>query len=133
MVQEKLLAGVACRLLQIVTGLAHRAAHIGLAKVKGQRELFGQRSRETGILARFFTAQLMIQVQNAQMQIPARRQLEQNVQQANGVRAARHRHTHALACPEHVVAGDGMDYALEHSPILAPSAWERCWGAQRRR
>src|SRR5229473_880697 len=64
------------------------------------------------------------------MQIPARRQLEQNVQQANRIGAARHRHTHTLARLEHVVACDGMDYALEHSPILAPGRAGR-WRAGR--
>ena len=57
----------------------------------------------------------MIEMENGQAEIPARSQLEQNMQQTHGVRAARYRHAYALARLEHAEALDGLQHTRNHT------------------
>ena len=55
-------------------------------------------------------------MKNAQVEIPARRHLDQNVQKAHRIRAAGHRHADALARLEHMEAFDRFQHPSDHSP-----------------
>ena len=58
----------------------------------------------------------MIQMQHAEPQVPPRRQLNQNVQQADRIGSARHGNTDSLAGLEHAEAFDRLEDAVDHSP-----------------
>jgi len=57
---------------------------------------------------------LMIEVQDLQVQVPARGELEEHVQQAHGIGAARYGHANALARLKHAEAFDGGEHAFDH-------------------
>ena len=57
-------------------------------------------------------------MEHTEMQVPARGQLAQQVQQANRIRAARNRHANFLAGAEHLMAGNRGGHALEQLGFL---------------
>jgi hypothetical protein len=118
MIEKEAAALVARGLFQILTALARQPGHINFAKNEQQAEPGRHFFDKAGILARLFAAQLMVQMNHAQVEIPARGELEEHVQQTGGIRAAGHRDRHALTRFEHAITGDDFRHALEHEPIL---------------
>jgi hypothetical protein len=118
MIEKETAAFVARGLFHVFAALARQPGDVYLAETKRQAQSAGQLLHEAGILARLFATQLMIQMEHAETQVPAGSELEQNVQQAHGIRAAGDRHAHALARLEHAITGDDFRNALEHEPIL---------------
>ena len=112
--QEEPAALVARGLLQVFAAVTGESGNIRLTEGAWKTEARGEPFDKTGVLARFLAAQLMIEVQDVQVQVPARGQLEEHVQQAHGIRAAGHRHANALAGLEHAEAFDGGDRAFDH-------------------
>jgi hypothetical protein len=67
----------------------------------------------------FGAAEVVIQMENCEAEVPAGGQIEEDVEQADGIGAAGD--GHADSCPwlEHAITGDEFNHALEHSPIVA--------------
>ena len=86
----------------------------GLAQRERQTQPIRQATHEFGVLAGFLAAQAVVQVQNAQMQVPTRSEFEERVQQAHRIGPARDGDTHLLGRFEHAVAGDGVGDAIKH-------------------
>jgi hypothetical protein len=74
---------------------------------------------KTLIAIGFLASQLVIQMEYGQAEVPARRQLEQHMEQAHRIGPAGD--SHADSCPplEHAITGDEIDHSLKHSPIVA--------------
>ena len=101
--------GLARGLLQVVGRLGDG----GLAERERQAQPIRQTTHEFGILAGFLAAQAVVQVENAQTEVPAGSEFEQDVEEADGIGAARDGDTDLLAGLEHAVAGDGLSDAIE--------------------
>jgi len=97
-------------LLQVVGRLGDG----GFAERERQPQSSRQATHEFGILAGFLAAQPVVQVQNAQPEVPARSEFDQHVQQAHRIGPARNGHTDVLARLEHAVAGDSLSDAIKH-------------------
>src|ERR1700722_20014159 len=68
------------------------------------------------IAAGFLTAQPVIEMQHAQLQIPARPKLDQRMQQEHRIGASRNRYTNPIPRIEHVITGDSLDNSFkQHS------------------
>ena len=102
---EEFQPGRAGGLFQVIARLAAERGHVGLLQFEGQIERGGQSADEGGILARLFAAELVVQVQHGQAQIPARREFAQHMQQAHGIGAAGDRHADALVRLKHAITG----------------------------
>ena len=101
-------------LLEVVAGLATERLHIGFAQLERKIESRGQIADKNSILERLFPAELVIQMQHCQAQVPARRELTQNVQQTYGIGPSGDCHSHPLARLKHAITGDSSDESLEH-------------------
>ena len=87
-------------------GRLHRAgADLHALDVHRNAQSRPERAHELGVARRAWT-QVVIDVQDAQRQPPGRRQLAQQVQQGDGVRAAGDGHQDRFAAGEHRVAAD---------------------------
>jgi hypothetical protein len=102
--------GLARGLLQVVGRLGDG----GLAQRERQAQPIRQTTHEFGVLAGFLAAQAVVQVQNAQMEVPTRSEFEERAEQAHGIGPARDGDTHLLGRFEHAVAGDGVGDAIKH-------------------
>ncbi len=111
---EELQAGGAGGLFEIFARFAAERGDVGFLQFARQIERGGQVAHEGGILAGFLAAQLVIEVQHGQAQIPARGQIAQDMQQAHGVGAAGDRHADALARLKHAITGDRFRDLLKH-------------------
>ena len=69
-------------------------------------------------------AQVVIQMEDVEVEVPERSQLAEHVEQANGIGAARHGDTDGLARFKHAVERDGLTDAVEHedSLLILPGA-----------
>jgi hypothetical protein len=97
------------RLFQVIGG----SGYISLANAHRQAQPDGQFPDEFRVLPRFFAPELVVEMQHAQVQIPYWRQLQQGVEEAHGISAARDSHANGLAGVEHAMALDGMNDAVE--------------------
>jgi hypothetical protein len=70
-------------LFQIFAALAGQVRHIRLAVLEGQTQRGRQLLDEAGILAGLFASQFMVQMDHAEVEVPARGELEEHVQQAS--------------------------------------------------
>src|SRR5580658_1417953 len=114
---EKLQSRLARRLFQIaLLGQFH------LAHNRRPAEALGLLANEFRIAARFLAAQTVVQMQHGESQFPFRRKLAEQMQQAQGIRAARYGHAHVGGAPEHVITSDGRYGPLQHSSIVASSS-----------
>ncbi len=118
MIEKETAAFLARGLFQILTALARQPRYIRFAEREGQTERGRHLLDKAGILAGLFAAQSMVQMNHAQVKVPARGKLVEYMQKAGGIRAAGHRDRHALARLEHAITGDDFRHALEHEPIL---------------
>src|SRR5262249_54778272 len=103
-VHVELTTRVASRLFQIVA----LARDIPRADVRRQTQTLREDAYESGVAARLFAAQPVVEVQHRQLQIPMRVKLDQRVQQEHGIRAARYRYADPITRPEHAITDDGF-------------------------
>ena len=101
-------ARVARGLLQI----ARRGGEIEIVERERKIERGGETADKLGVAARGVAAKVVVDVQHAERQVPARCQFEQHVQQADGIGAAGDGDRDAIARREHAMALDGMDNPL---------------------
>lgn len=112
---EEPAAGVAGRLLQVITGFLAEPGHVDLGQMEGQAEAGGEVADEGGIAGGLAGAQAMVEVQDLQAQIPAGRELAEDVEQADGIRAAGDSHSHPLGRLKHVITSDVSGHTLQHT------------------
>jgi hypothetical protein len=104
------LTDVASRLFQVVVD----GRNIGLVQMEGQAVAGGEVLDECGVGARGGSANAVLDVDYAQVQVPARCQLAESLEQEDRIGAARDGHAYASAGWEHVVARDKFGDAVEH-------------------
>ena len=81
-------------------------------------KLGGERTYELGVAARSVAAQIVIDVHDADRQVPARGKFEENVQKADGVGAAGDSDSNAIAGSEHAMALDSMNDSVEQDDFI---------------
>ena len=105
-------------LFQVVSGLQRQIADLGPMTADLEAQPLRQGADELRVGVRFRAPQPVVDVQNAELEIPPRRQLQQHVEQAHRVRAARDGHADPLAAHEHAEPLDGLGHARQHLPIV---------------
>ena len=83
LLQKETAAFLARDLFEILAALAGQPRNIRVAGNEGQTQGGRRLLDKTGILAGLLAAQLMVQVDHAEMEVPAGGELEQHVQQAS--------------------------------------------------
>ena len=111
---EERIPRVAGGLLEIAWG----GGEIEMVETKREFKLPSELTDEFGIGARSVAAQVVIDVHDADRQIPPGGKLEQNVQETDGVGAAGDRDGNAIAGSEHAMALDGMDDSVEQDDFI---------------
>lgn len=109
-------AGVAGGLFEVTV----HGGDVGLMEVKRERERGGELGDEFGIGLGSGAANAVINVGDAELEVPARGQFAEGVQKEDGIRSARNRDAEALSGGEHAMAGDGVGDAIEHSARIIP-------------
>ena len=126
-VAEERIARVTGRLLEIARG----GGEIEFVETKREFKRGGERTDEFGVGARSVAAQVVIDVHDADGQVPAGGKFEENVEEADGVGAAGDCDGNAIARSEHAMALDGMDDAVEQDDFIVgldyyeTNAWTR--------
>jgi hypothetical protein len=121
-VAEKRIPRVAGGLLEIALG----GGEIEFVETKREFKRGGERTDELGIGARSVAAQIVIDVHDADRQVPPGGKLEENVEEADGVGAAGDSDSNAIAGIEHAMALDGMDDSVEQDDfIVGPASGAR--------
>ena len=113
-VAEKRIPRVAGGLLEIALG----GGEIEFVETKREFKRGGERTDELGIGARSVAAQIVIDVHDADRQVPPGGKLEENVEEADGVGAAGDSDSNAIAGIEHAMALDGMDDSVEQDDFI---------------
>ena len=111
-VVEKGMAGAASFLLQIA------GSELGFVQMEGQSVGGRQRADEIGVLPGSVAANSVLDMHDRDMEIPARSELMQSVQQENGIGASGNGDADALARQEHFTVIGVVEEAIEHSTIL---------------
>jgi hypothetical protein len=107
-------AGVAGGLLEI----AGRGGEIEIVEREGEVERGGEGADEIGVGAGGVAAEIVVDVEDAERQIPAGGKIEEDVEEANGIGAAGDGDGDAIAGGEHAMALDGMDDAAEQDDFI---------------
>ena len=81
--------------------------------MEGQAQPLCQKAHEFGVLPGFLAAQAVVQVENAQPEVPLGSEFEEDVEQAHGVGATRDGDPHLLPRLEHAVAGNCLSDAIK--------------------
>ena len=113
-VAEERIARITGRLLEIARG----GGEIEFVETKREFKRGGERTDEFGVGARSVAAQVVIDVHDADGQVPPGGKLEENVEEADGVGAAGDCDSNAIARSEHAMALDGMDDAVEQDDFI---------------
>ena len=93
--------------------VAGQGKNIGVTEMEWESKLFGQFSNELGIRARGFAANTVLDMDHAQLEIPARRKFPERVKQKDGIGPAGYSYANAAATAQHLVAGDEMRDSLD--------------------
>lgn len=85
-----------------------RARELRFQKVKRKAESSGNLTDEFSVGPRRFAANAVFDMDHAQVQVPMRRHVAEQVKKADGIEAPGNRHAYAHAGPEHFVSLDGL-------------------------
>ena len=86
--------------------------------MKWETEARGHTGHKLFVLVRLGSSKLVIQVGYGERNVKIRRQFQQHMQQANGIRAARYRHGHAALSGQHVITSNGFADPLQHGQLF---------------
>jgi len=111
--KQEFAPGTARRLLEVIAAGGGQPAHVHFGHVKRQAETHRHLAHEAGVLPGLLSAQAVIEMEHAQSQRPPGPQLDQRLEEAHGVSAARHRHSDSVAALEHAITRDGFGDAVE--------------------
>jgi hypothetical protein len=112
---EKLLPNPSGQLFEVLAALGSQKADVRFLDVYVKAQPTGHFADEASVVERFLPPQAVVQMQDPEPESPAGRKLEQDVQQADGIRATGHGHTNRVAALEHVITRDGFGDLFEHS------------------
>jgi hypothetical protein len=85
---------------------------------EGEVERRGQGANEIGVGAGGVAAQVVVDVEDTEGQIPAGGEVAEDVEEADGIGAAGDGDGDAIAGREHAMALDGMDDAVEQDDFI---------------
>ena len=106
-------------MLQVVRG----CAYIGGMQMERDAEASCKRANKLGVIFGRRTANAMVDVYRAQVQVPSRREFVKHMQQEDRIRAARDRDAKPLANINHPVARDGRkDTLTQHGFIVSAAS-----------